>query len=103
MGNPFLDEIPDACISEEMQAQIKEEHKNEDFNRMEEIGILRRGMAERYASSRIYAEDIQTLANQYFYEMSSTEILDTYLSHFVAYSYCLEKAAIEVGKSCGKV
>lgn len=27
MGNPFLDEIPDACISEEMQEEIRKERE----------------------------------------------------------------------------
>ena len=93
MNNPILNEIPDVCISDEMREQIINEKMKEERNRRDEIQIVRKNMSERYTSPLNYSEDVRSLATQYFLDLSSTELLDTFLSHFVAYSYCLEKAA----------
>ena len=96
MSNPVLDEIPDACLSDDMREQLIEERKEEDLSRVREVEIFREDIIRDFGGDYNINEEVIILGNQYFRDLSSTEIIKKFLSHSVAYSYCIEKARQDI-------
>ncbi len=99
MSNPVLDEIPDACISDEMQKKLDEEKGKKDwvnfennYNMHHELKALRIYLAKDFDQLLHHKKYIQKLGIKYFLDLSSTDIYEKYLSHFGAYEYCMQKA-----------
>jgi len=93
MSNPVLDEIPDACLSDDMRERVIEERKKEDLSRVQEVEMLRECYINKNCGHPFHdSPEVRRLGDQYFMDLSSTQITEIYLSHYVAYSYCMEKA-----------
>ncbi len=98
MSNPILDEIQDACISDEIQETISEEKY-----RKLELEVLRNEIAESF-KHKIFGSDISSLkyervAVEYFMKLTSEKIIKVFLTHSVAYAYCMEKSKKHYPKS----
>ncbi len=93
MSNPVLDEIPDACLSDEMREQLMKEMKEENSNRIQELEILRKHIVRDYDKLLDDSKESQKLCHESYLALSSTDILKKFLgSHFVAYADCMQKA-----------
>lgn len=101
ISNPILDEIPDACISDEMQEKLKFEIREEDSNRLKELEILRNYIVIGYEDLLERSMDLKTLGHKYYLNLSSTEIIKKFMqSHATAYEYCMRKARRKLGELC---
>ena len=91
MNNPILDEIPDAFMSEEMQEKITEEAAQNM-----EIRLLRDEVSSHYVKEDEYLLEVIRRADRYFQRIPSRDILGKFLTHFVAYHYCIAKVRKEI-------
>lgn len=100
MSNPILDEITDACISDEMKKKLEDEKQQEldlknfekNFNMNQELKELRIYLAKDFDKILNHKKYIQKLGVKYFLDLSSTDIFEKYLPHLGAYEYCMQKA-----------
>lgn len=99
ISNPILDEIPDACISDEMRKRLKRERVRENCHRETEVDMLRCQIAQEYEKTIHYSSFIQKLGINLFLDLTSSDILETHSSHLAAYEYCMEKAKRFYSKS----
>ncbi len=101
MSNPFLDEIPEVCISDEMHEQIIRERIYEDFNRMKELEDLRNYRVKGYDDIVEHSQKLKKLGHKYYLKLSSTVIIKRFLhSHITAYEHCMQKARTKLGEVC---
>ena len=96
MSNPVLDEIPDSCISDDMREKLIEERKKEDCNRLKEVEIFREYIIEKFSNHFNNNGEVEILGNQYFRDLSSTDIIENFISPYVAYVHCMEKARQDI-------
>lgn len=80
------------------QLRVRDE---EDFARAEEVVKLRRQLIPHFRNP-FATKSAQNKAAVHFLEMSSRLIQEVYLSHEVAYAYCIEKVKASHRAACSE-